>query len=113
MTTRRKLLIATAALGLVGALVAGGFASETSPAPALPPTSPSSVAAGAGVEGVEGQLHQDYNMTRYMGDPGAAGPMFSGQMVDPQLQHSQNPSFVAALEQHQADMDRMLGKGQP
>lgn len=61
----------------------------------------------------EDQLHQDYNMTQYMSDPNASGPMFTGPMTDPQLQHSSNPAFVRELEQHQADIDRMLARGTP
>jgi hypothetical protein len=39
--------------------------------------------------------------------------MFSGQMTDPQLRHSSNPAFVRELEQHQADIDRMLARSTP
>lgn len=61
----------------------------------------------------EDQLHQDYNMTQYMSGPTASGPMFTGQITDPQLEHSSDPAFVRELEQHQADMDRMLARGTP
>ena len=36
--------------------------------------------------------------------------MFTGQVQDDQLLHSQNPAFVQALEEHQADIDRMLAR---
>lgn len=111
MTVRRKLLVATATVGVVGALIAGANADD-----AKDPSTPAPVATYGGSSGGsygDAQLHQDYNMTQYMGNPNADGPMFSGQTTDPQLQHSQNPGFVRELEQHQADMDRMLGKGAP
>lgn len=111
MTLRRKVLVAATALGFAfaGAVVAGVSSNDTD-RPATPTFTPTGSSGGSYSES---QLHQDYNMTRYMGNPDAAGPMFSGQLVDPQLQHSQSPAFVRELEEHQADMDRMLGKGQP
>ena len=55
-------------------------------------------------------LQRDAEMTQRMSAPNASGPMFSGQIRDPQLAHSQNPAFVRALEEHQADIDRMLAR---
>ena len=55
-------------------------------------------------------LQRDAEMTQRMSAPNASGPMFSGQIRDPQLAHSQNPAFVRALEDHQADIDRMLAR---
>lgn len=51
-------------------------------------------------------------MTQRMSAPNASGPMFTGQIQDAQLVHSQNPAFVRALEEHQADIDRMLARSQ-
>jgi len=45
-----------------------------------------------------------------MSAPYASGPMFNGQIRDPQFDHSQNPAFIKALEQHQADIDQMLAR---
>ncbi|MFP5487039.1 MAG: hypothetical protein ACLGHQ_01865 [Acidimicrobiia bacterium] len=55
-------------------------------------------------------LEQDALMTQRMAAPNAAGPMFTGQVQDDQLVHSQNPGFVRALEEHQANIDRMLAR---
>ena len=111
MTMRRKILVTTAGLGLIGALIAGANADDaTSPASNAPTANYSRSSGGSSSDG---QLHQDYNMTQYMGNPNAHGPMFNGQTVDPQLQHSQSPGFARDLEEHQADMDRMLGTRQP
>lgn len=55
-------------------------------------------------------LQQDALMTQRMSAPNAAGPMFTSQVQDDQLTHSQNPGFVRALEDHQADIDRMLAR---
>lgn len=55
-------------------------------------------------------LQQDSLMTQRMSAPNAAGPMFTGQVQDDQLTHSQDPAFVRELEQHQADVDRMLAR---
>lgn len=55
-------------------------------------------------------LQQDAAMTQQMSTPTADGPMQRGEVRDAQLDHSQNPAFVRALEQHQADIDRMLAR---
>src|SRR6266508_2987894 len=41
------------------------------------------------------------------------GPMSSGAVVDDQLRRSQDPAYVAALEAHQREIERMLGGGTP
>lgn len=58
-------------------------------------------------------LQRDAEMTQRMSAPNASGPMFTGQIRDPQLEHSQNPAFVQALEEHQADIDQMLARPTP
>lgn len=55
-------------------------------------------------------LQRDAEMTQRMSAPNASGPMFTGQIRDPQLDHSQNPAFIKALEEHQADIDQMLAR---
>ena len=58
------------------------------------------------------QLQADSQMTQ-MSVPGASGPMSSGAVVDDQLRRSQDPAYVAALEAHQREIERMLGGGTP
>lgn len=58
-------------------------------------------------------LQRDAEMTQRMSAPNAAGPMFSGQIRDAQLDHSQDPAFVKELEEHQADIDQMLARPSP
>lgn len=58
------------------------------------------------------QLQTDAAMTQGMSTPNASGPMQSGKIQEPMLQRSQNPAYVKALEQHQAEIDRMLARGQ-
>lgn len=55
-------------------------------------------------------LQRDATMTQRMSTPNADGPMQRGEVYDAQLDHSQSPGFVRALEQHQADIDRMLAR---
>lgn len=55
-------------------------------------------------------LQRDAEMTQRMSAPTASGPMFNGQIHDLQLDHSQSPAFLKALEQHQADIDQMLAR---
>ncbi|MGQ0831612.1 MAG: hypothetical protein ACT4OV_08030 [Microthrixaceae bacterium] len=55
-------------------------------------------------------LQRDVDMTQRMSAPSASGPMFTGQIRDPQLDHSQNPAFIKALEEHQAEIDQMLAR---
>ena len=55
-------------------------------------------------------LQRDAEMTQRMSAPNASGPMFTGQIRDPQLDHSRNPAFIKALEEHQADIDQMLAR---
>ncbi len=59
------------------------------------------------------QLQADLRMTEQMSVPGASGPMFDGTVVDDQLRRSQDPAYVAALETHQREIDRMLGRVTP
>jgi hypothetical protein len=59
------------------------------------------------------QLQADSQMTQQMSVPGASGPMSSGAVVDDQLRRSQDPAYVAALEAHQREIERMLGGGTP
>jgi len=58
------------------------------------------------------QLQADANMTEQMSTPNAAtGSQY--HVRDGQLARSQDSVYVAALEQHQADIDRMLGRDAP
>ncbi|HEY9555613.1 MAG TPA: hypothetical protein VIR58_02695 [Acidimicrobiales bacterium] len=82
------------------------------PVPSAPARSVATAPALQQSSSVDGHdtLQQDALMTQRMAAPNAAGPMFTGQVQDDQLLHSQNPAFVQALEEHQADIDRMLAR---
>lgn len=86
-----------------------GTARPVPSAPSKPATtaSPAQRSPSAGDHDTQ---QQDALMTQRMAAPNAAGPMFTGQVQDDQLTHSQNPGFVRALEKHQADIDRMLAR---
>jgi len=81
------------------------------PVPSAPKaaTSASSAQRSSSVDDHD-TLERDALMTQRMSAPNAAGPMFTGQVQDDQLAHSQNPGFIRALEEHQADIDRMLAR---
>jgi hypothetical protein len=98
----RKLLITTVVF--VGTVIGVGLASE----PTENPGTRSSSSGGSGYS--HELLQQDAEMTQRMSTPAADGPMQSGGVRDTQLDHSQDPAFVRALEQHQADIDRMLAR---
>lgn len=82
------------------------------PVPSAPPKAATTASAAQQAPSVDDHdtLQQDALMTQRMAAPNAAGPMFTGQVQDDQLLHSQNPGFVRALEEHQADIDRMLAR---
>jgi hypothetical protein len=99
----RKVLIATTLF--FGTVIGLGLATEPDGTPTR--TGPNS-ASGAYSHEV---LQRDAEMTQRMSTPNADGPMQRGTVRDAQLEHSQeDPAFVGALEQHQADIDRMLGR---
>ena len=86
-----------------------GTARPVPSAPARPVATARALQQSSSVDGHD-TLQQDALMTQRMAAPNAAGPMFTGQVQDDQLVHSQNPGFVRALEEHQADIDRMLAR---
>jgi len=96
----KKLLIVSVLF--FGSVIAIGVASE----PDATPTPAPSSSAGYSHE----LLQRDADMTQRMSSPMADGPMQRGQVRDQQLDHSQDPAFVRALEDHQADIDRMLAR---
>jgi hypothetical protein len=49
-------------------------------------------------------------MTQAMSTPNASGPMQNGLVPNGMLHRSQDPAYLRALEQHQADIDRMLAR---
>jgi len=59
------------------------------------------------------ELQSDLRMTEQMSVPDTSGPMFDGTVVDDQLRRSEDPAYVAALEAHQQEIDRMLGRLTP
>lgn len=87
---------------LVGSAIGAGLLSEPSDRPSRPAVSSSPYSHEL--------LQRDAEMTQRMAAPSADGPMQRGATADDQVVHSQNPGFVGALEQHQADVDRMLGR---
>ena len=58
------------------------------------------------------QLQSDANMTQKMSTPNANTDS-QYHRSDGQLGRSQSAGYVAALETHQADIDRMLAQGNP
>ena len=73
------------------------------------PDAPSTAPAQSSVSGYSHDvLQRDADMTQQMSAPNSDGPMQRYEVVDPQLEHSQQVGFVQALEDHQADTDRML-----
>jgi len=100
----RKLMVVVVLF--FGSVIAVGLASEPDGQ-----SRPASSTSGGGYS--HELLQQDAAMTQRMSAPNADGPMQRGQVRDDQLNHSQNPGFVRALEQHQADIDRMLARPTP
>lgn len=82
------------------------------PVPSAPLKPVTTASAGQQSSSVDDHdtLQRDALMTQRMAAPNAAGPMFTGQVQDDQLTHSQNPGFIRALEEHQAEIDRMLAR---
>lgn len=128
MNEMRALKRVLVGLALWSGLVVGigvGSSDDAGPAPASPvavtvtlttlapptATQPTPTPPAASVRAdAHDTLQRDAEMTQRMSAPTASGPMFSGQIRDEQLDHSQSPGFVKALEQHQADIDRMLAR---
>ena len=102
-TSWRRLLIAS--LALFVSVVAFGLATAPDDQPA------DSTRGAPNAEYSHEQLQGAANMTQAMSTVNAGGRMQSGQMADDQLRQSHNPGFVDALEQHQAEVNRMLGLG--
>ncbi len=99
---RSWMYVSGAVLGLVVVLAALSAPDEASPgAPARTP---------AASTFDHDQLQVDANMTQQMSTPSADGPMQRGQIGEDQLDRSWLPGYVRALEQHQADIDRMLAR---
>ena len=68
--------------------------------------------APAAVTADHSQLQRDADMTQQMSTPTADGPMQNGLIQEPMRQRAEDPGYVRALEQHQADIDRMLARNQ-
>jgi hypothetical protein len=58
------------------------------------------------------ELQPDANMTQRMSTANANTDS-QNHRRDPQLDRSLDPNYLAALEQHQADVDRMLARQNP
>lgn len=72
-----------------------------------PATRPSAVSSYS-----HNELQRAADMTDQMSAP-SANTGSQAHAGDEQLQRSQDPGYVDALEQHQADLDRMLAQGTP
>lgn len=98
---KRLLVIAVAFLGLVITVSAVSGPGEATPGRS----------SGAAVYS-HNELQRAANMTQQMSTPNANtdSPYHTG---DEQLQRSSNSGYVRAVEQHQADIDRMLARGTP
>ena len=108
----------TGIVALVAVLVTLAALSRPSdgvPAPAVPSVPAASRPVSAPRAAMAGlsdraQLQRDADMTQQMSTPKANGAMQTGQTPEPMLQRSQDPGYVRALEQYQADIDRMLAR---
>ena len=83
------------------------------PVPSVPPVATEARAPAVERASRASVIQTDLWMTQAMGLPTASGPMFTGGVIDQQLEHSRDPGFLAELEQTQRDVDRMLGEGAP
>ena len=97
---RKLVIVATV---FFGTLIGVGVVSETD-------TTRPGATSGSGGSISHELLQRDVEMTQRMSTPAADGPMQRGLAPDSQLGHARNPGFVQALEQHQADIDRMLAR---
>jgi hypothetical protein len=101
----KKLLFVTVAF--FGSVITLGLITAPDDAPNRPASTPGIVATYSHV-----QLQSDANMTQQMSTPNANTDS-QYHRNDGQLDRSQSAAYVAALEQHQADIDQMLGRGAP
>jgi hypothetical protein len=105
MRALRKLLFV--AVVFFGSVIALALATAPDDAPSRPASTSGAVATYS-----HDQLQVDANMTQQMSTPNAnTGSQY--HRTDGQLERSQSAGYIAALEQHQADVDRMLGRGAP
>ena len=105
MGTLKKLLFV--AVAFFGSVITFGVITAPDDAPKRPATSSAVVAAYS-----HDQLQGDSNMTERMSIPNADTDA-QYHRRDGQLDRSQSPGYVRALEQHLADIDRMLARGNP
>jgi hypothetical protein len=81
------------------------------------PDNPGSTQSTGGSPVATGYSHDDLQadaaMTQQMSAPDATGPMHRDNHTNSQLQRSQNPAFLRALEQHQQGLDQMLARPTP
>ena len=101
----RKLMFV--AVAFFASVITLGVVTAPDDAPNRPASTPGVVATYS-----HDQLQSDANMTQQMSTP-SANTDSQYHANDGQLDRSQNAGYVAALEQHQADIDRMLAQGNP
>ena len=105
MRTIRSMAKWVAVLGLfLGSVVALQTFYETDDAGPVP--------RGPAVVSSHETLQNDADMTQRMSTPNADTGS-AAHRGDAQLERSQSPGYVQALEQHQAQIDQMLARGTP
>lgn len=103
-TLKRLLIVAVAFLGLVITVGVVSGPGDATRGPSSPPA--------AGTSYSHDELQRAANMTQQMSTPNANTDS-QYHAGDEQLERSQSAGYVQAVEQHQAGIDRMLGRGTP
>jgi hypothetical protein len=106
-STRALKRLLFVAVAFFGSVITLGVVTTPDDAPSRPATRPAVVAGFS-----HDQLQRDADMTQQMSAP-SANTGSQAHRNDGQLDRSQSPGYVEALEQHQADIDRMLAQGTP
>ena len=101
-TLKRLLIVAVAFLAL---MITVGVVSGPDDTTGGRPSTPAAVYSHE-------ELQRAANMTQQMSTPNASTDS-QYHAGDEQLQRSSNTGYVRAVEQHQADIDRMLARGTP
>ena len=106
-TNRRFRRLMFSAAAFFASVITLGVVTAPDDAPSRPSSVPGVVSSYS-----HDQLQRDATMTQQMSTPNANTDS-QYHANDGQLDRSQSAGYVAALEQHQADIDRMLARGAP
>ena len=106
-STRALKRLLFVAVAFFGSVITLGVVTAPDDVPDRPATRRAVVAGSS-----HDQLQSDANMTQQMSAP-SANTGSQAHRNDAQLDRSQSPGYLAELEQHQADIDRMLARGTP